>query len=92
MEKIVEGFVPLFAAQEMRGQDALVFAQAVGEDHFHGLPHPAVQLFAARRQQALVDAITDPVKAQADVAQADAIRNKTMQIFAARKAAGTKKS
>src|SRR5437588_709249 len=43
------------------------------------------------RQQALVDAITNPVKAQADVAQADAIRNKTMQIFAARKAAGTKK-
>ena len=36
--------------------------------------------------------MTDPVKAQADVAQADAIRNKTMQIFAARKAAGTKKS
>jgi len=44
------------------------------------------------RQQALVDAITDPVKAQADVAQADAIRNQTLQILNARKAAGAKKS
>jgi len=44
------------------------------------------------RQQALVDALTDPVKAQADVAQADVIRNKTIQIFQQRKAASAKKS
>jgi hypothetical protein len=43
------------------------------------------------RQQAVVDAITDPVKGQADVAQADAIRNKTIQLLQARKA-GAKKS
>jgi len=38
------------------------------------------------RQQALVDAKTDPVKAQADVAQADQIRNKAIELLKARKA------
>ena len=38
------------------------------------------------RQQALVDAKTDPVKGQADVAQADAIRNKAIQIINQKKA------
>ncbi|HEY8134205.1 MAG TPA: hypothetical protein VII12_20170, partial [Thermoanaerobaculia bacterium] len=38
------------------------------------------------RQQALLDAKTDPVKAQADVAQADAIRNKAIDILKQRKA------
>jgi hypothetical protein len=42
------------------------------------------------RQQALLE--TDPVKAQADVAQADAIRNKAVEIIRAKKAAAGKKS
>ena len=44
------------------------------------------------RQQALVDAQTDPVKAQADVAQADAIRNRAIEIIKQKKAASGKKS
>jgi len=39
------------------------------------------------RQQALLDAKTDPVKAQQDVAQADTIRNKAIAIINAKKAA-----
>jgi len=42
------------------------------------------------RQQALME--TDPLKAQADIVQADAIRNKAIQIFQQRKAAAAKKS
>jgi hypothetical protein len=42
------------------------------------------------RQQALLDAKTDPVKAQADVAQADAIRNKAIEILKQRKTGGKK--
>jgi tetratricopeptide (TPR) repeat protein len=38
------------------------------------------------RQQALVDASTDPAKAQADLAQADAIRNRAIDILKQRKA------
>lgn len=38
------------------------------------------------RQQALVDAASDPVKAQADIAQAEAIRNKAIEILKQRKA------
>jgi tetratricopeptide (TPR) repeat protein len=38
------------------------------------------------RQQALVDALTDPVKAQADVKQADDVRNKAIEILKLRKA------
>src|SRR6266849_5845302 len=43
------------------------------------------------RQQALLDAKTDPVRAQADVAQADTIRNKAIEILKARKVGATKK-
>ena len=71
-----------------RGKDALQHAIDMKPDYAEAMAY----LNLLWRQQALVDALTDPVKAQADVAQADAIRNKTMQIFAARKAAGTKKS
>lgn len=83
---------PADAAQKMdiinRGKDALQHAIDMKPDYAEAMAY----LNLLWRQQALVDALTDPVKAQADVAQADAIRNKTMQIFAARKAAGTKKS
>lgn len=83
---------PADPAQKMdiinRGKDALQHAIDMKSDYAEAMAY----LNLLWRQQALVDALTDPVKAQADVAQADAIRNKTMQIFAARKAAGTKKS
>jgi tetratricopeptide (TPR) repeat protein len=83
---------PADPAQKMeiitRGKDALQHAIDMKPDYAEAMAY----LNLLWRQQALVDALTDPVKAQADVAQADAIRNKTMQIFAARKAAGTKKS
>jgi tetratricopeptide (TPR) repeat protein len=42
------------------------------------------------RQQALTE--TDPLKAQADIVQADALRARAMALNAAKKAAGTKKS
>jgi tetratricopeptide (TPR) repeat protein len=83
---------PADVAQKMdiinRGKDALQHAIDMKPDYAEAMAY----LNLLWRQQALVDALTDPVKAQADVAQADAIRNKTMQIFAARKAAGAKKS
>jgi tetratricopeptide (TPR) repeat protein len=83
---------PADVAQKMdiinRGKDALQHAIDMKSDYAEAMAY----LNLLWRQQALVDALTDPVKAQADVAQADAIRNKTMQIFAARKAAGAKKS
>ncbi|MEA2415165.1 MAG: hypothetical protein QOI58_1822 [Thermoanaerobaculia bacterium] len=83
---------PADVAQKMdiinRGKDALQHAIDMKPDYAEAMAY----LNLLWRQQALVDALTDPVKAQADVAQADVIRNKTMQIFAARKAAGTKKS
>jgi tetratricopeptide (TPR) repeat protein len=83
---------PADPAQKMeiinRGKDALQHAIDMKPDYAEAMAY----LNLLWRQQALVDALTDPVKAQADVAQADAIRNKTMQIFAQRKAAGTKKS
>ena len=82
---------PADPAQKMeiinRGKEALHHAIDMKPDYAEAMAY----LNLLWRQQALVDALTDPVKAQADVAQADAIRNKTMQIFAARKAAGTKK-
>ncbi|HEV7487683.1 MAG TPA: tetratricopeptide repeat protein [Thermoanaerobaculia bacterium] len=83
---------PADVAQKMdiinRGKDALQHAIDMKSDYAEAMAY----LNLLWRQQALVDALTDPVKAQADVAQADVIRNKTMQIFAARKAAGAKKS
>jgi len=83
---------PADVAQKMdiinRGKDALQHAIDMKPDYAEAMAY----LNLLWRQQALVDALTDPVKAQADVAQADVIRNKTMQIFAARKAAGAKKS
>jgi hypothetical protein len=40
------------------------------------------------RQQALIDAATDPVKAQEDVKKADEIRNRAVQILNKRKGGG----
>ena len=82
---------PADVAQKMeiinRGKAALQHAIDMKSDYAEAMAY----LNLLWRQQAVVDAITDPVKGQADVAQADAIRNKTIQLLQARKA-GAKKS
>lgn len=81
---------PADVAQKMdiinRGKDALQHAIDMKADYAEAMAY----LNLLWRQQALIDALTDPVKAQADVAQADVIRNKTIQLLNARKA-GAKK-
>jgi tetratricopeptide (TPR) repeat protein len=69
-----------------KGKAALQHAIDMKADYFEAMAY----LNLLWRQQALVE--TDPVKAQADVAQADAIRNKAVDIIRAKKAAGAKKS
>jgi tetratricopeptide (TPR) repeat protein len=71
-----------------RGKAALQHAIDLKPDYFESMAY----LNLLWRQQALLDATTDPVKAQADVAQADAIRNKAVEIIRAKKAAAGKKS
>jgi tetratricopeptide (TPR) repeat protein len=91
-EKVSKNMGTADPAQKMemitRGKEALQHAIDMKPDYAEAMAY----LNLLWRQQALVDAITDPVKAQADVAQADAIRNQTIQILNARKAAGAKKS
>lgn len=69
-----------------RGKAALQHAVDMNPNYGEAL----IYLNLMWRQQALAE--TDPVKAQADVAQADIIRNKAVEIMKARKAAGAKKS
>jgi tetratricopeptide (TPR) repeat protein len=69
-----------------KGKAALQHAIDMKTDYFEAMAY----LNLLWRQQALVE--TDPVKAQADVAQADAIRNKAVEIIRAKKAASAKKS
>jgi tetratricopeptide (TPR) repeat protein len=71
-----------------KGKAALQRAIDLKPDYFESMAY----LNLLWRQQALLDATTDPVKAQADVAQADAIRNKAVEIIRAKKAAAGKKS
>ena len=75
-----------------KGKDALQKAIDIKPDYFEAMAY----LNLLWRQQALVDALTDPAKAQQDVAQADIIRNKTLEIIKQRKAqqqaSGAKKS
>lgn len=71
-----------------KGKAALQHAIDMKPDYFESMAY----LNLLWRQQALLDAATDPVKAQADVAQADAIRNKAVEIIRAKKAAAGKKS
>ena len=71
-----------------KGKAALQRAIDLKPDYFESMAY----LNLLWRQQALIDAATDPVKAQADVAQADAIRNKAVEIIRAKKAAAGKKS
>jgi tetratricopeptide (TPR) repeat protein len=70
-----------------RGKDALQHAIDMKPDYFEAMAY----LNLLWRQQALVDAATDPVKAQQDIAQADAIRNRAVEIIKAKKAAAGKK-
>ena len=69
-----------------RGKDALQRAIDMKTDYFEAMAY----LNLLWRQQALLDAKTDPVKAQQDVAQADSIRNKAIAIINAKKAAAKK--
>jgi len=70
-----------------KGKQALQHAIDMKPDYFEAMAY----LNLLWRQQALTE--TDPVKAQQDVATADSIRNKTMEIIKQKKAAaGAKKS
>ncbi|HEY4640375.1 MAG TPA: tetratricopeptide repeat protein [Thermoanaerobaculia bacterium] len=69
-----------------KGKQALQHSIDMKPDYFESMAY----LNLLWRQQALLE--TDPVKAQADVAQADAIRNKAVEIIRAKKAAAGKKS
>lgn len=71
-----------------RGKAALQRAIDMKPDYFEAMAY----LNLLWRQQAVIDAKTDPVKGQADVAQADAIRNRAMEIIRQKKAAQGKKS
>ena len=73
-----------------RGKAALQHAIDMKPDYFESMAY----LNLMWRQQAVIDAKTDPVKGQADVAQADAIRNQAVEIIRQKKAAagGAKKS
>ncbi len=65
-----------------KGKAALQHAIDMKTDYFEAMAY----LNLLWRQQALLDAKTDPVKGQADVAQADVIRNKAIQIINQKKA------
>ena len=69
-----------------RGKNALQRGIDMRPDYFEAMAY----LNLLWRQQALLDAKTDPVKAQQDVAQADTIRNKAIGIINAKKAAAKK--
>ena len=71
-----------------KGKGALERAIQMKPDYFESMAY----LNLLWRQQAIIDAKTDPVKAQADIAQADAIRNRAMEIIRQKKAAQGKKS
>lgn len=70
-----------------KGKGALQHAIDMKPDYFEAMAY----LNLLWRQQAVIDNATDPVKAQQDVAQADAIRNRAVEIIKARKSQ-TKKS
>ena len=64
-----------------KGKGALQKAIALKPDYFESI----VYLNLLWRQQALME--TDPLKAQADIQQADALKNRAVEIIKARKAA-----
>jgi len=70
-----------------QGKDALQHAIDMKPDYFESMAY----LNLLWREQALIDAKTDPVKAQQDVGQADQIRNKAIAIINAKKKAAAGK-
>jgi tetratricopeptide (TPR) repeat protein len=70
-----------------KGKEALQHAIDMKPDYFEAMAY----LNLLWRQQALIDAPKDPVKAQQDIAMADSIRNKAVEIIRQKKA-GAKKS
>jgi tetratricopeptide (TPR) repeat protein len=71
-----------------KGKAALQHAIDMKPDYFEAMAY----LNLLWRQQALLDDLTDHAKAQADVAQANAVRDKAIEIIRAKKAAASKKS
>jgi tetratricopeptide (TPR) repeat protein len=69
-----------------KGKNALQHAIDMRTDYFEAMAY----LNLLWRQQALLDAKTDPAKAQQDVKNADEIRNKAVEIIKAKKAASKK--
>src|SRR5262249_43573042 len=65
-----------------KGKEALQHAIDMKQDYFEAMAY----LNLMWREQAVVDAKTDPARGQADVAQADQIRNRAIAIIAAKKA------
>ena len=65
-----------------KGKAALTHATEMRPDYAEAMAY----INLLWRQQALIDAPTDPLKAQEDVKKADAIRNRAVQILAQRKA------
>lgn len=70
-----------------RGKQALQHAIDMRPDYAEAMAY----LNLLWRNQAVIDAKTDLAKGQADIAQADVIRNKAMEILKARKAGATPK-
>jgi tetratricopeptide (TPR) repeat protein len=70
-----------------KGKEALQHAIDMKPDYFEAMAY----LNLLWRQQALIDAPKDPVKAQQDIATAEAIRNRAVEIIKQKKA-GAKKS
>jgi len=68
-----------------KGKGALQHAIDMRQDYFEAMAY----LNLLWRQQAIVDAKTDPVKGQADVAQADILKNRAVEIIRAKKAAAS---
>ena len=73
-----------------KGKAALLHAVDMKPDYFEAMAY----INLLWRNQAVIEAKTDPVKGQADVAQADQWRNKAIEIIRAKKAgaAAAKKS
>lgn len=68
-----------------KGKNWLTRAIEMRPDYFEAMAY----LNLLWRQQAVVDALTDPAKAQADVAQAEQIRSRAVEIINKKKAAAT---
>lgn len=71
-----------------KGKSALLHAVEMKPDYFEAMAY----INLLWRNQAVIDAKSDPVKGQADVAQADQWRNRALELIRAKKAGAAKKS